>query len=199
MKGSLCRLAETSFLWRDTATRIRERFNPRAPCGARLPGVKKFGRGPYFNPRAPCGARRAVWGGDRRVKEFQPTRPLRGATSATAAIAARRREFQPTRPLRGATFYGLLVFRSGFHISTHAPLAGRDVDGGAGALGQNISTHAPLAGRDRVPADSQGRCTGISTHAPLAGRDNAHKGCRADQKYFNPRAPCGARPLITMI
>ena len=35
MKGSLCRLAETSFLWRDTAMRIRERFNPRAPCGAR--------------------------------------------------------------------------------------------------------------------------------------------------------------------
>ena len=44
MKGSLCRLAETSFLWRDTAMRIRERFNPRAPCGAR-PGLRRRGAG----------------------------------------------------------------------------------------------------------------------------------------------------------
>ena len=146
--------------------------------------------------------------------KFQPTRPLRGATPRGQKVWARPL-FQPTRPLRGATSgmgwrskskgistHAPLAGRDLCHschsrktarISTHAPLAGRDVDGGAGALGQNISTHAPLAGRDRVPADSQGRCTGISTHAPLAGRDNAHKGCRADQKYFNPRAPCGAR------
>ena len=58
MKGSLCRLAETSFLWRDTAMRIRERFNPRAPCGARLwPKIESA-----------------------TAKAFQPTRPLRGAT-----------------------------------------------------------------------------------------------------------------------
>ena len=62
--------------------RIRERFNPRAPCGARryLPQGIRYphkistpaplagrdgdgGRGSdaiaYFNPRAPCGARHA--------------------------------------------------------------------------------------------------------------------------------------------
>ena len=61
--------------------RIRERFNPRAPCGARL------GR------------------------------------------SIRRREF--------------LV------ISTHAPLAGRDVAAEEGDdHDDDISTHAPLAGRD---------------------------------------------------
>ena len=57
------------------------------------------------------------------------------------------------------------------YISTHAPLAGRDVVvAGIKIFRKDISTHAPLAGRDvhRVvvfPVRS------ISTHAPLAGRD----------------------------
>ena len=34
--------------------------------------------------------------------QFQPTRPLRGATEAIRA-ATERAKFQPTRPLRGAT------------------------------------------------------------------------------------------------
>ena len=56
--------------------------------------------------------------------------------------------FQPTRPLRGATT-GLVHRLSAFDISTHAPLAGRDYwpVRHLAALPQ-ISTHAPLAGRD---------------------------------------------------
>ena len=38
--------------------RIRERFNPRAPCGARRTAPHlRMDRIRYFNPRAPCGAR----------------------------------------------------------------------------------------------------------------------------------------------
>ena len=58
-------------------------------------------------------------------------------------------KFQPTRPLRGAT--------SWYYVE---------------AMEEGISTHAPLAGRDRRV--SQG----------LHSKTN-----------FNPRAPCGARPL----
>ena len=35
----------------------------------------------------------------------------------------------------------------------------------------------------------------ISTHAPLAGRDHYRKHWLAAYWHFNPRAPCGARPL----
>ena len=41
--------------------RIRERFNPRAPCGARRKSHMPIGFG---------------------YRQFQPTRPLRGATAA---------------------------------------------------------------------------------------------------------------------
>ena len=34
----------------------------------------------------------------------------------------------------------------------------------------------------------------ISIHAPLAGRDFDHDNIRRALEYFNPRAPCGARP-----
>ena len=78
--------------------------------------------------------------------------------------------FQPTRPLRGATLHtrqqGTAVF---------------------------ISTHAPLAGRDLFISVRFGIVT-ISTHAPLAGRDIFKLQLIADDKNFNPRAPCGARP-----
>ena len=83
----------------------------------------------------------------------------------------------------------------GTHISTHAPLAGRDQPGRQ-LFGHvlTISTHAPLAGRDPV-----GRLDAlevlISTHAPLAGRDPCRHCYTQPHCNFNPRAPCGARRL----
>ena len=80
-------------------------------------------------------------------------------------------------------------------ISTHAPLAGRDF------LWYIISMKPfgfqptrPLRGAtddllaDAVPNE-------ISTHAPLAGRDILWSATFSHLSYFNPRAPCGARPV----
>ena len=77
-------------------------------------------------------------------------------------------------------------------ISTHAPLAGRDISNGTLSCALMISTHAPLAGRDQKIADLLGLFY-ISTHAPLAGRDTVRRGRTPPRQYFNPRAPCGAR------
>ena len=55
-----------------------------------------------FNPRAPCGARQYELERRIQAEEFQPTRPLRGATVSAGSDE-------------------ILVA-----ISTHAPLAGRD-------------------------------------------------------------------------
>jgi len=55
--------------------------------------------------------------------------------------------FLLTRPSRGATNH-LLGASADYFISTHTPLAGRDLkDSGFDAV-IDISTHTPLAGRD---------------------------------------------------
>ena len=77
-----------------------------------------------FNPRAPCGARQNVSPNQSIIAVFQPTRPLRGATG----------------------YKGKCDHRD--HISTHAPLAGRDERHCCIFPRLTISTHAPLAGRD---------------------------------------------------
>ena len=122
-------------------------FNPRAPCGARPMRVLDLthtiisthaplaGRDsdpynqyvemwPYFNPRAPCGARLKEPVPMYPYNQFQPTRPLRGATGQNVTFC-NEDLFQPTRPLRGATARKCEAAESG-GISTHAPLAGRD-------------------------------------------------------------------------
>ena len=78
-------------------------------------------------------------------------------------------------------------------ISIHAPLAGRDAQRPPTRSGSQISIHAPLAGRDYPPIRLL-RPRRISIHAPLAGRDCFHRPWFPCCLYFNPRAPCGARP-----
>ena len=150
----------------------------------------------------------------RAAHEFQPTRPLRGATQSPQEDL-QPKKFQPTRPLRGATSDDFQRLQNSM-ISTHAPLAGRDYHMVTLFAADPISTHAPLAGRD-FSDDSFAIKVCISTHAPLAGRDDFPMivsqskfafqptrplrgatlliGSRIRQmKNFNPRAPCGARP-----
>ena len=62
-------------------------FNPRAPRGARLPLRQNRPRSGRFNPRAPRGARHyAVWYCNNE-REFQSTRPARGATLPLIHVA----------------------------------------------------------------------------------------------------------------
>ena len=100
--------------------------------------------------------------------------------------------FLLTRPSRGATVACHLPERPE-RISTHTPLAGRDLYPDAGLTPEIISTHTPLAGRDAAtsyampvysdfyshaprgarPVQSNFKGgTIISTHTPLAGRDS---------------------------
>ena len=168
-------------------------FNPRAPCGARLPpplqvgaqqGISihapRVGRDRFqavpsapawnFNPRAPCGARR----------------------SAPGPPAVCQTHFNPRAPC-GARLGVRLNRMTPAHISIHAPRVGRDVAlidcrmgcGGFqstrpvwGATSSTtrpltrcaISIHAPRVGRD-AGQPCGGPAQGISIHAPRVGRD----------------------------
>ncbi len=192
--------------------RIRERFNPRAPCGARLPPRQAPSSMPYFNPCAPCGARRRRFGVARAAAGFQPTRPLRGATPAGQLPFMRQPYFNP-RALAGRDLFFPRgnVFRKNFNPRA---LAGRDREVADDPSPFSISTHAPLRGATTFLPDSL-ILIDISTHAPLRGATlrrcispvirlfQPTRPCGArlfcafprtrSGQYFNPRAPCGAR------
>ena len=62
--------------------RIRERFNPRAPCGARRERYEGQEVLTMISTHAPLAGRDKYDANGRVVLEkFQPTRPLRGATA----------------------------------------------------------------------------------------------------------------------
>ena len=147
------------------------KFQPTRPLrGATRPASSGSACRSNFNPRAPCGARPWWCAASRRWNVFQPTRPLRGATEIQQ-IPPNLTIFQPTRPLRGATvkLWHWIVRRN---ISTHAPLAGRDVlcECNPSAIIGNFNPRAPCGARRRM----------------------AFKHC-GQKENFNPRAPCGAR------
>ena len=102
-------------------------------------------------------------------------------------------------------------------ISTHTPLAGRDLIFMIAEHYQVISTHTPLAGRDMAPPTpieipvvtflltrpSRGatiyictanRTAGISTHTPLAGRDNPQISLQP-LNYISTHTPLAGRDL----
>ena len=83
-----------------------------------------------------------------------------------------------------------------FCISIHAPRVGRDQCRLGTVAVCRISIHAPRVGRDEEFAFRL-RDLKISIHAPRVGRDPVLHGTRLTSRYFNPRAPCGAR-LFTL-
>ena len=169
---------------------------------------------------------------------FQPTRPLRGATTVQVDTMDMQQDFNPRAPCgaRQQERFELYLIRdfnprapcgarrdqardaTGNAISTHAPLAGRDIVRSTAAIRvknfnprapcgarpqQNeprmsdlkISTHAPLAGRDlfRQDAVEKGR---ISTHAPLAGRDLAGYDALSARNRISTHAPLAGRDHV---
>ena len=171
----------------------------------------------YFNPRAPCGARL-----DAQVRDlaecsvFQPTRPLRGATAVPGVFGNTGNLFQPTRPLRGAT-KALCNLGVCVNISTHAPLAGRDRYCTARLNERaNFNPRAPCGARRGrtgfrdVPTRFQptrplrgatpwgpkrGKRSRFQPTRPLRGATVRDRRVGGQDVNFNPRAPCGARPM----
>ena len=125
--------------------------------------------------------------------EFQSTRPMRGATSGLQRQALFS-IFQSTRPMRGATTRGGAAQEVNKIFQSTRPMRGATGTNCRSAPQRVISIHAPHAGRDTSPFSSSSS-TLISIHAPHAGRDFVTTILLYSLfQYFNPRAPCGARP-----
>ena len=108
---------------------------------------------PHFNPRAPCGARLPRLQLCRRAGQISTHAPLAGHDDRSVGVLLGVVVFQPTCPLRGTTFSRSGLYRE-TAISTHAPLAGHDSSEARLCRPSRISTHAPLAGHDWRPDSS---------------------------------------------
>ena len=120
--------------------------------------------------RAPLAGSDPIFDEGYREKLFQSALPLRGATTLSPA-SCRRLHFNPRSPCGE---------RHAEHFQSRAQC--------------DISIRAPLAGSDRVQLDSMRLCF-ISIRAPLAGSDTFIRSRHGMDKNFNPRSPCGERPL----
>ena len=171
-------------------------FNPRSPCGER---PWPFSRIPFhsvhFNPRSPCGERRIYPAVRHPQRHFNPRSPC-----------GERPEARYSQPLSA-------------DISIHAPRAGSDVDVIPlyGVWAEKFQSTLPVRGatitpyKPAPPVDvfqstlpvrgatitRKHLTTGaiISIHAPRAGSDVLTFCVSWFAKNFNPRSPCGERPV----
>ena len=161
--------------------------------GRDMAGTMRSSTTSYFNPRAPCGARLTPQRGRRAPKKISIHAPRVGRDLAASELPPSIVLFQSTRPVWGATAIRGARARAEA-ISIHAPRVGRDKGRGENlVVTLDISIHAPRVGRDRGTCWRLGSVQ-ISIHAPRVGRDYRRRLSAALRIYFNPRAPCGARP-----
>ena len=125
-----------------------------------------------FNPRTPCGVRQAVtWSMTGAAKAISIHAPLAGCDSDRNTPSSADMHFNPRTPCGVRPAYIRMLIAQDA-ISIHAPLAGCDLFLLSSIEIGSISIHAPLAGCDSRP----------------------RRGIRASGN-FNPRTPCGVRPI----
>jgi len=75
------------------------------------------------------------------------------------------------------------------------PVRGATANGGRIAIGDKFQSTLPVRGATEacsiLPPGKQ-----ISIHAPRAGSDEGTSWCRSTGINFNPRSPCGERPML---
>ena len=85
-------------------------------------------------------------------------------------------------------------------ISIHAPRVGSDYrETDRTRAGTNISIHAPRVGSDPGTGRIFWSGSRISIHAPRVGSDSRPTRRAKARRYFNPRSPCGERPLLISV
>ena len=125
---------------------------------------------------------------------FQSTLPVRGATSFSRAAFAGSCYFNPRSPCGERRGAGRRI-RGNRLISIHAPRAGSDIQKLA-FLSDSLGFQSTLPVRGATQRQkNRWELFYISIHAPRAGSDDEPRAGRGVPRDFNPRSPCGERPL----
>ena len=147
----------------------------------------------HFNPRSPCGERLESNCDYAAVNIFQSALPLRGATEITSSPDSVSKYFNPRSPCGERRYSNNSIYRIQ-DFNPRSPCGERHQGRHAEARRKRISIRAPLAGSDHDGLHDR-PSAGISIRAPLAGSDSRSASASARSHNFNPRSPCGERPL----
>ena len=165
-------------------------FYSHASCEARLPLCYKKIYSDHFYSLASCEARPGKGGAVSHRFHFYSHASCE-ARLLLLGNAGTAEAFLLTRLLRGATCF----FRSRFQnncISTHTPLARRDLPESFKCLFQQISTHTPLARRDVVFACKTCVRKNFYSHASCEARRHNYTSFQ-NKIHFYSHASCEAR------
>ncbi len=165
-------------------------FNPRAPCGARHRPNDCGAWSSHFNPRAPCGARRFRAAKRSKIFPFQSTCPMRGTTRCVMHLPSYKRYFNPRAPC-GARPDDLVATRRLSYFNPRAPCGARRIQLRQPSDGCQFQSTCPMRGT----TDWIDVCLLVKlfqSTCPMRGT-TSFRTTRTGTRYFNPRAPCGAR------
>ena len=130
-----------------------------------------------------------------KVKIFQSTLPVWGATRVYNAVIGKHGVFQSTLPVWGATRSTFPLCIAVSHFNPRSPCGERLYNFSVGAQTRIFQSTLPVWGATgRTGGHHDAVC--ISIHAPRVGSDTSvvfHLGL---VQNFNPRSPCGERPPI---
>ena len=146
-----------------------------------------------FNPRPPCGGRHVE--GARKITTplFQPTPSLRRATCRRYKRLTLGVDFNPRPPCGGRHNHrGSRWCAADFN--PRPPCGGRQISRGNPGVGR-LFQPTPSLRRATMGSTPAFRMNMISTHALLAEGDPCRENPGRRLRYFNPRPPCGGRPV----
>ena len=131
----------------------------------------------YFNPRSPCGERRHFRAFDSFGRDISIHAPRAGSDVSFAVCSV---------------LY--------FSISIHAPRAGSDdADPYRYSIAEPISIHAPRAGSDvKMVSPMLSVIDLFQSTLPVRGATGDSRRKAGGLSHFNPRSPCGERPVIVL-
>ena len=133
--------------------------------------------------RTPCRASRS---------RFQSTCPARGTTESEDD-AENYVTFQSTCPARGTTGTEPTEGGATTYFNPRAPRGARQERESLYRRNGGISIHVPREGHDQLSSGSCARQAIFQSTCPARGTTRPAWCKRRDYKYFNPRAPRGAR------
>ena len=129
---------------------------------------------------------------------FQPTRPLRGATSRASSLVKSSLYFNPRAPC-GARRKASRTRRSISDFNPRAPCGARPDLGKVFFSLLDFNPRAPCGARQEYRRIHQGLGLLFQPTRPLRGATLGSGQTDADHFHFNPRAPCGARLVIARL